>query len=79
MLLVWMKAAPVKTDGERLGNEFMNGVFFSAQMGFSFLTNAQGEWGRLRVWGLGGTFRWVLERFLPENQLEIRNSPMSSG
>ena len=32
MPLVRMKAAPVKTDGERLGNEFMNGVFFSAQM-----------------------------------------------
>ena len=28
MPLVRMKAAPVKTDGERLGNEFMNGVFF---------------------------------------------------
>ena len=27
-----MKAAPVKTDGERLGNEFMNGVFFSAHI-----------------------------------------------
>ena len=32
MPLVRMKAAPVKTDGERLGNEFMNGVFFSAQL-----------------------------------------------
>ena len=30
MPLVRMKAAPVKTDGERLGNEFMNGAFFSA-------------------------------------------------
>ena len=29
MLLVQMKAAPVKTDDERLGNEFMSGVFFS--------------------------------------------------
>ena len=35
MPLVRMKAAPVKTDGERLGNEFMNGVFFSAHMSFS--------------------------------------------
>ena len=35
MPLVRMKAAPVKTDGERLGNEFMNGVFFSAQVGLS--------------------------------------------
>ena len=26
-----MKAAPVKADCESLGNEFMNGVFFSAQ------------------------------------------------
>ena len=33
MPLVRMKAAPVKTDGERLGNEFMNGVFFSAHIG----------------------------------------------
>ena len=32
MPLVRMKAAPVKTDGERLGNEFMNGVFFSAHL-----------------------------------------------
>ena len=32
-LLVRMKAAPVKTDGERLGNEFVNGVFFSAHLG----------------------------------------------
>ena len=32
MPFVRMKAAPVKTDGERLGNEFMNGVFFSAQL-----------------------------------------------
>ena len=32
MPLVRMKAAPVKTDGERLGNEFMNGVFFSAHV-----------------------------------------------
>ena len=33
MRLVRMKAAPVKTDGERLGNEFMNGFFFfSAQI-----------------------------------------------
>ena len=32
MPLVRMKAAPVKTDGERLGNEFMNGVFFSTHM-----------------------------------------------
>ena len=31
MPLVQMKAAFVKTDGERLGNEFMNGVFFAAQ------------------------------------------------
>ena len=27
--LVLMKAAPVKTDGERLGSEFMNGFFDS--------------------------------------------------
>ena len=32
MPLVRMKAAPVKTDGERLGNEFMNGVFFSTHI-----------------------------------------------
>ena len=32
MPLVRMKAAPVKTDGERLGNEFMNGVFCLAQI-----------------------------------------------
>ena len=32
MPLVRMKAAPVKADGERLGNEFMNGVFFSAHI-----------------------------------------------
>ena len=25
---VRMKATPVKTDGERMGNEFMNGFFF---------------------------------------------------
>ena len=30
--LVRMKAAPVKTDGERLGNEFMKGIF-STQLG----------------------------------------------
>ena len=29
MPFVRIKAAPVKTDGERLGNGFMNGVFFS--------------------------------------------------
>ena len=35
-----MKAAPVKTDGERLGNEFMNGVFFSAcTCGFAFVNS----------------------------------------
>ena len=33
MPLVRMKAAPVKTDGERLGNEFMNGVFFFGSSG----------------------------------------------
>ena len=27
-----MKAAPVKTDCESLGNEFLNGVFFSAHI-----------------------------------------------
>ena len=32
--LVRMKAAPVKTDCESLGNEFMNGVFFSAHVVF---------------------------------------------
>ena len=32
MPLVRMKAAPVKTDGERFGNEFMNGAFFSAHL-----------------------------------------------
>ena len=31
-----MKAAPGKTDGERLGNEFMNGVFFSAHLLLGF-------------------------------------------
>ena len=36
MPLVRMKAAPVKTDGERLGNEFMNGVFFSTHLGLGF-------------------------------------------
>ena len=29
-----MKAAPVKTDGERLGNEFMNGVFVRLKWAF---------------------------------------------
>ena len=33
-----MKAAPVKTDCESLGNEFMNGVFFSAHVGFRDIT-----------------------------------------
>ena len=42
MPLVRMKAAPVKTDGERLGNEFMNGVFFSTHMGIEQVCD--GDW-----------------------------------
>ena len=43
MPLVRMKAAPVKTDGERLGNEFMNGVFFSTRMLMTVLRGVQGS------------------------------------
>ena len=52
MPLVRMKAAPVKTDGERLGNEFLNGVFFSAHMKMTILlTRCLMEF--MFVWGEG--------------------------
>ena len=61
MPLVRMKAAPVKTDGERLGNEFMNGVFFSGHIllgGFGFAAPAPAK-ARARILAFKiRTFTW---------------------